>query len=166
VEITLHPRPDDGIGTLRAQTRKTRGGSTLIERVKSDPARAARIDQLIAHASIEQFVEAIMERKHVSVAELARRMKAKAPQISRDLNGGLSRVTISRLSTIADALGYDFVPALVPRSDESKRRRFFDAYCAMLPDVAPKGATRKRQSTKATAKPKRKQAPRPKQRVA
>jgi transcriptional regulator with XRE-family HTH domain len=149
-----------------AEARKKRGGSTLLERVKSDPAHAARIDQLVAAASLERLVEAIMEREHVNAAELARRINAKPPQVSRDLRGGLSRATVSRLSTIAHALGYDFVPALVPRSDESKRRRFFDAYHAMLPEVSPKEVMRKHKSTTAKAHTTKTQRPQAKRSVA
>jgi hypothetical protein len=142
-----------------AEARKKRGGSTLLERVKRDPARAARIDRLVASASLEQLVEAIMEREHVTSAELARRINAKPPQISRDLHGGLSRATVARLSSIAHALGYDFIPALIPRSDQPKRRRFFDAYRAMLPDISPKEIGRKNRSTTAKAKTKATQRP-------
>jgi transcriptional regulator with XRE-family HTH domain len=77
-----------------------------------------------------------MEHEHVTAAELARRLNAKPPQISRDLHGGLSKATVSRLSMIAEALGYDFFPALVPRADEPKRQRFLEAYRALVPDSA------------------------------
>lgn len=138
-----------------AEARKRRGGSTLLERTKADPARAARVDRLVASASVEQLVQAIMDSEHINAAELARRVNAKPPQISRDLHGGLSRATLSRLSTIAEALGYDFVPAFVPRSDAAKRKRFLDMYRELIPDVSvenipPKQAvTRAKKQTKA-----------------
>ncbi len=119
-----------------AEARRRRGGSSLLERAKADPSRAARIDRLVASASIEQLVQAIMEREHINAAELARRLKAKAPQISRDLHGGLSRATLSRVSIIADALGYDFVPAFVPREDTAKRKRFLECYAKLFPEAA------------------------------
>lgn len=118
-----------------AEAKKHRSGSTLLERTKSDAARAARIDRLVASASVEQLVQAIMHEQHISAAELARRLKAKPPQISRDLRGGLSRATVSRLSTIAEALGYDFVPAFVPRSNAAKRKRFLDMYSELIPNA-------------------------------
>jgi transcriptional regulator with XRE-family HTH domain len=150
------------------EARKRRGGSSLLERVKADPVRAARIDRLVASAFVEQLVQAIMDHEHVSAAELARRLNTKPPQISRDLHGGLSRATLSRLSMIAEALGYDFFPAFVPRSDESKRKRFLDMYRKLMQDIpfeyaAPK-KTMKRAKARTNAK---KSAPVPaKRRVA
>jgi transcriptional regulator with XRE-family HTH domain len=100
-----------------------------------DPKRAARIEHLTKVADIEQMVQAIMESQQITAAELARRINAKPPQISRDLHGGLRRATIARLAVIAEALGYEFVPALVPRRQSSKRKKFFDAYRALLPQA-------------------------------
>ncbi len=138
-----------------AEARKQRGGSTLVERIKAaDPARAARIDKLVAAASVEQIVQAIMENERINAAELARRMNAKAPQISRDLHGGLSRATLSRLSTIANALGYDFIPAFVPRADSAKRKRFISLYRELIPPFmsAPAQSTRNNAAKKAPRK--------------
>lgn len=119
-----------------AEARKRRGGSTLVERVKRDPVRAAAIDALVAAASVEHIVQTIMEIEHVNAAELARRVNAKPPQISRDLHGGLSKATLGRIAGIAEALGYDFVPAFVPRVKNAKRERFFAAYRGLLPEPA------------------------------
>jgi len=119
-----------------AEARKKRGGSTLLQRTKRDPERAAHIDKLVRVAAVEQIVQAIMEQQDISAAELARRLNAKPPQISRDLHGGLSKATMSRLCTIAEALGYDFFPALVPRANTAKRERFMKAYRALVPDSA------------------------------
>ena len=118
-----------------AEARKKRGGSTLLDRTMADPARAARINRLAELADIERAVEAIMENDDVSAAELARRLNAKPPQISRDLHGGLRRATLGRLSLIAAALDYDFVPALVPRKDTAARKRFYEAYHELLPSL-------------------------------
>ncbi|HTD35107.1 MAG TPA: helix-turn-helix transcriptional regulator [Candidatus Elarobacter sp.] len=98
-----------------------------------DPQRAARIDRLARAADVEQMVQAIMASQQVSAAELARRMNAKPPQVSRDLHGGLRRATLSRLAIIAEALGYEFVPVLVPRKQSAERKKFFAAYRALLP---------------------------------
>ena len=116
-----------------AEARKKRGGSTLIDRAMRDPKRAVRIEQLTKAADIEQMVQTIMASQHMSAAELARRINAKPPQVSRDLHGGLRRATLARLAIIAEALGYEFVPALVPRKQTNKRKRFFEAYRALLP---------------------------------
>lgn len=115
-----------------AEARKKRGGSTLLDRTMRDPKRAARIEQLTKAADIEQLVQTIMESQHITAAELARRINAKPPQVSRDLHGGLRRATLARLAIIAEALGYEFVPALVPRKSSAKRNKFFAAYRALL----------------------------------
>ncbi|MBV8370266.1 MAG: XRE family transcriptional regulator [Candidatus Eremiobacteraeota bacterium] len=118
------------------EARKKRGGTTLLERTMRDPGRAARIEELTKAADIEQIVQSIMAAQHISAAELARRLDAKPPQISRDLHGGLRKATLARLVMIAEALGYDFVPALVPRNKPAQRDRFFEAYRALIPRSA------------------------------
>lgn len=97
-----------------------------------DPERAARIDQFAKAADVEQMVQAAMVSQDVTAAELARRINAKPPQVSRDLHGGLRRATLARLAIIAEALGYEFVPVLVPRKDSAQRDQFFKAYRALL----------------------------------
>jgi transcriptional regulator with XRE-family HTH domain len=117
--------------TNAAEARKKRGGTTLVERTMRDPVRAARIERRTKAADIEQMVQTIMASRQVTAAELARRINAKPPQISRDLHGGLRRATLGRLAIIAEALGYEFVPVLVPRDDSAQRRRFFEVYQAL-----------------------------------
>jgi transcriptional regulator with XRE-family HTH domain len=135
------------------EARKHRGGSTLVERTKSDPAEAARIDALVSAISVEHAVRTIMEAQKVTAAELARRMNAKPPQISRDLHGGLSNATLGRLASIAEALGYDFVPAFVPRSDGSRRRKFFAAYHGLIPEAPGKQRSGAEGGSKGTTRP-------------
>jgi hypothetical protein len=108
-----------------------------------DPVRSARIGKLVAAASVEQIVQAIMDKESINAAELARRINAKAPQVSRDLHGGLSRATLSRVSMIADALGYDFIPAFVPRENSAKRKRFIEMYRELIPTFVPAPASRR-----------------------
>ncbi len=122
------------------EARKRRGGTTLVERTKRDPVRAAQINAIVAEASVEQLLQRIMELEHVTAAELARRMNAKPPQISRDLHGGLSRATLSRLVMIAEALGYDFMPAFVPRTKDRRREKFIEAYRGLIPNVPAKAS--------------------------
>ena len=69
-----------------------------------------------------------MELENVTAAELARRVKAKPPQISRDLRGGLSKARVSRLAELAHALGYDFVPMFIPHGDLEKRQTLLEIY--------------------------------------
>ena len=114
-----------------AEARKTRGGSTLVERSRRDSARAARIDRLVAEASIENALRKIMEIENVSAAELARRVKAKPPQISRDLRGGLSKARVYRLVELGRALGYDFLPMFIPQ-DPEKRQTLVELYNDIL----------------------------------
>ncbi|TAM74279.1 hypothetical protein EPN44_11610 [bacterium] len=118
------------------EARKRRGGSTLVERSRKDSARAARIDRLVAEASIENALRKIMEIENVSAAELARRVKAKPPQISRDLRGGLSKARVYRLVELGRALGYDFVPMFVPH-DPEKRQTLVAWYNEILADTRP-----------------------------
>lgn len=114
------------------EARKTRGGSTLSERIRKDKATAARIDRLVSEASLEYALQEIMTFERVSAAELARRVKAKPPQISRDLHGGLRKATVSRLVVLGQALGYDFIPMFIRKGAKAERRIILDAYDRML----------------------------------
>lgn len=111
-----------------AEARKRRGGSTLVERSRQDAKRAARIDRLVAEASVEHALQELMEIENVTAAELARRVKSKPPQISRDLHGGLSKARVSRLVKLAGALGYDFVPVFIPRGEAKQRENLLGFY--------------------------------------
>ncbi len=122
------------------EARKKRSSSTLVERTRRDRNRATRIGRLVTEASIEHTLQQIMEIEDVSAAELAKRVKSKPPQISRDLHGGLSKARVSRLATLAGALGYDFIPMFIPRDDLEKRRALLD----VTRDVLFKPHTRKR----------------------
>lgn len=125
------------------EARKRRDGSTLADRVRENPKRATRIDRLVAEATIEHTLQQIMELEDVSAAELARRVKAKPPQISRDLHGGLSKARISRLAVLADALGYDFFPVFIPRNDVEKRKALSNVMEDVLSGVRSRKATRR-----------------------
>jgi transcriptional regulator with XRE-family HTH domain len=115
-----------------AEARKRRGGSTLVERARQDADRAARIDKLVAEASVEHALQELMEIENVTAAELARRVKSKPPQISRDLHGGLSKARVSRLVRLARALGYDFVPVFIPRDEPEEREHLLGFYRKIL----------------------------------
>lgn len=126
-----------------AEARKKRGGSTLAERVRKAPKRAARIDRLVAEATIEHTLQQIMELENISAAELARRVKAKPPQISRDLHGGLSKARISRLALLAGALGYDFFPIFIPHGDLEKQKTLSEVMQDVLAGVRSKNSARR-----------------------
>jgi len=125
------------------EARKRRGGSTLSERIRKNPKRAAHIDGLVAEATIEHTLQQIMELENVSAAELARRVKARPPQISRDLHGGLSKARVSRLATLADALGYDFFPMFIPHGDVEKRKAVSEVMKDVLSGARQKKAARR-----------------------
>ena len=49
-----------------AEARKRRGGSTLVERSRKDPERAARIDMLVAEASVEHALQELVDIENVA----------------------------------------------------------------------------------------------------
>lgn len=115
-----------------AEARKRRGSGTLLERVRQNPKRAKRIEKLVAQASVEHTLQQLMDIENVTPAELARRVKSKPPQISRELHGGLSRSTISRVAKLARALGYEFVPVFLPRNEPHDRESLLSCYGQIL----------------------------------
>jgi predicted transcriptional regulator len=54
---------------------------------------------------LEQFIKA-RKKSRISQRELARRIKAQQPAIARFENGGYASTSVSKLSKVADALGY------------------------------------------------------------
>lgn len=103
------------------RARRAAGIKTLAERMREDPERARRMDNILAQLRLEQQFFEAMEELGVSAAELARRTKRKPAAISRDLAGGFSAAKLGRLREMADAIGYDVVPLLLPR-DRNERR--------------------------------------------
>lgn len=104
----------------RAARRKA-GSSTLEERLRRDPGMSRRIDKHLAHLRLEQQMIDAMQRQHVTAAELARRVSRQPSAISRDLKGGLSKAKIGRVEELAEAVGYDFVPLVLPRDRKERR---------------------------------------------
>jgi Cro/C1-type helix-turn-helix DNA-binding protein len=115
-----------------AEARRLRKGTTLSERIRKDTGRASRIDRLVSAASVEYALQEIMEAEKVNAAELARRIKAKPPQISRDLHGGLRKATVSRLVVLGQALDCEFIPMFIRKGAKAERRIILDAYARML----------------------------------
>lgn len=101
--------------------RRRAGKSTLEERLRKNPQMAQRIDKHLAHLRLEQQMIDAMQRQHISAAELARRVSRQPSAISRDLKGGLSKAKIGRVEQLAEAVGYDFVPLVLPRDQKERR---------------------------------------------
>jgi len=105
-----------------AKFRRPRGMSTLSERIRKDPVRAARIDSVLLAISLEAQILRIMKKSKITATELAKKLNVPKSQISRDLNGGLSKARLGRLHQIAAALNHDLVAVVVPH-DLAKARR-------------------------------------------
>jgi predicted XRE-type DNA-binding protein len=108
---------DEFAKRLRAQ-----GIPTLVERIRRDPVRAARIDRELLAISLEDQIFRIMKKSKITATELAKKLKVPKSQISRDLNGGLSKARLGRLHQIAAALNHDLVAVVVPH-DLTKARK-------------------------------------------
>src|SRR3954469_17158882 len=69
-----------------------------------------------------QFLN-LLESGHINLAEFARTMRVPRANITRDLSQrGIRNATLPRVSRMADALDADFVPVILPR-DRQKRRK-------------------------------------------
>ena len=101
--------------------RRRAGKTTLEERLRKSPEMAERIDKQLAHLRLEQQMADGMQRQHVTVDELARRLSRQPSAISRDLKGGLSKAKIGRVEDMAAAVGYDFVALVLPRDRKERR---------------------------------------------
>ena len=101
--------------------RRSAGKKSLEQRLRLDPGMAAKIDRHLVDLGLEQQMIDAMEREHVTAAELARRVDRKPSAISRDLNGGLSKAKFARIQELANAVGHDVVPLVLPRDAEQRR---------------------------------------------
>jgi transcriptional regulator with XRE-family HTH domain len=69
------------------------------------------------------FLKAL-EDKHMTYEAFARILGTKKSNISRDLKGkGLRSATLRRIEQMAKAIGYDFLPLLLPRNREERARK-------------------------------------------
>jgi predicted XRE-type DNA-binding protein len=97
--------------------------STLADRARKNSRLAAKTAAKAAEFEreyeLEKQIERVMEAQHVNRKQLADRLGVERSSISRDLNRGFSRASISRISQIAGALHCRFVPVLVPKDDKA-----------------------------------------------
>jgi hypothetical protein len=108
-----------------AEARKLRekqGKKSLSARMREDPGTARRMDAYLAEFRLEQQLFEAMQSKHITAAELARRIKCKPASISRDLAGALNSAKLGRVREMANAVGYDVVAVLVPQDPVERRK--------------------------------------------
>ncbi|GEM_PF-5924760 len=71
---------------------------------------------------LEVQILGAMERGEITLAELARMMNVPRSNISRDLSQGrINRATLPRIIEMANAVGADFIPLILPRDPDSRR---------------------------------------------
>jgi hypothetical protein len=95
---------------------------TLVGEARKDPKLAAKVDARVAALEreyrLERGIERAMEHRHVNRKQLAALLGRERSSISRDLNRGLARASLSRVREVVEALDYDLVPVMVPRNDK------------------------------------------------
>jgi predicted XRE-type DNA-binding protein len=96
---------------------------TLADRARKNPQLAAKVAAKAAEFEreyeLEKQIERVMEAQHVNRKQLADRLGVERSSISRDLNRGLSRASISRINEIAGALHCRFIPVLLSKDDKT-----------------------------------------------
>jgi hypothetical protein len=120
--------------TINETARRThkREAPTLVERVRRDPALAARLDAKTATFRLENQISRAMESEGVSATQLAEKVKAGKATISRDLRGGLARANYQRIVSIATALNHDVVTLVLPRSRKQRKKTLDEAFSALI----------------------------------
>jgi transcriptional regulator with XRE-family HTH domain len=91
--------------------------------MRRDPATAALIDAELLAISLEAQILRIMEHSNITATELAKKLNVPKSQVSRDLNGGLSKARLGRLHQIAAALNHDLVAVVVPQDLAKSRKK-------------------------------------------
>jgi len=100
--------------------RKTKVRS-LIERKLEDKEYHARFERYYPAFVLEVQILKALEQKGWTYKDLAKALKTKKSNISRDLNaGGIRSATLKRISKMAEALDMEFIPILVSQRQEGK----------------------------------------------
>lgn len=86
----------------------------LIERKLRDPQHDVRY----AAFMLEVQILLALEDKGWTFARLAKAVGTSKGNISRDLNGGLSKASYSRICKIVHALGLKLIPLCIPKEHE------------------------------------------------
>ena len=102
--------------------RRASGHKTLEERIRQDPERARELDEHLSELRLEQQFLDAMEHRHMTAADLARRVKRQPAAISRDLAGGLSAAKLGRVREMAAAVDCDILTLLVPHDPEERKK--------------------------------------------
>ena len=131
-QIMIKERKKSAIINETAKRAHKREASTLVERMRKDPVRSARLDARTATFKLEDQISRAMESEGVSATQLAARIKAGKATISRDLRGGLTRANYQRIVSMATALNHDVVTLVLPRSPKQRKKTLDEAFSALV----------------------------------
>ena len=93
----------------------------LLERKLENPVYRTRFERQYPAFVLEVQILKALEEKGWTFEDLARKLHTKKNNVSRDLSaGGIRSATIKRLSRMAEALGMEFLPLLIPPRLEGK----------------------------------------------
>jgi transcriptional regulator with XRE-family HTH domain len=97
---------------------------TLFEKEMEHPGYREKFERERKEFELEVQILKALEDRGYTYEEFAEMIGSSKGNISRDLKGrGLSRASIERIQKMADVLGLDFVPLLLPRDRKRRQTR-------------------------------------------
>lgn len=97
---------------------------TLFEKEMAQPSFRGRYEEHKEALKLELQILEALEQKHMTYDVFAKLLGTKKSNVSRDLKGGgLRSATIRRVEEMAKALGYDFLPLLLPRNKKERTKK-------------------------------------------
>lgn len=99
-------------------------GKTLFVKKMANPCLREKYSRERAQFKIELQILQALENAGYTYEQFAKKIGSSKGNVSRDLKGrGLGKASIKRIQKMAEALGLEFVPLLLPK-DKKKRREF------------------------------------------
>jgi len=108
-----------------AQKRITDGGAVMrwMDEQLTDPARRARVDELLAGMKLEQELEQLRKRHGLTQVQLAQRAGLSQPMIAKLESGKLTNYELRTLVRIAAALGATVKVTFEPARGRKGKKR-------------------------------------------
>lgn len=97
---------------------------TLFDKEMERPSFRERFGEHKEGLKLELQILEALEERGMTYDDFAKLLGTKKSNVSRDLKGkGLRSATLKRVEAMAKALGYDFIPLLLPKDQKERSRK-------------------------------------------
>ena len=93
---------------------------SLLEQEMGKPSFAKKFNEAEKRFELEYQIEMLMELLGMTQKDLALALDKDKSVVSKDLNGAIKKAGILKINKLAEALGAEFIPLLVPKKKAKK----------------------------------------------